>query len=348
MDASLEFSVYLSNFKLFQPGESHAQVDLLDRLARSYARHQGGEVAHWRKRLARYGCDAEQVDRRVCVDLSVVDNAAVPLIDRQRTYERVADEAVSELCRGESFDELLHVTCTGYSSPSAAQRHILRTGGGASVLHLYHMGCYAAFPALRVGATMAERGRKARIAHTELCTLHFHPSDEPQSLVIQTLFADGAIAYTLTAERPTLGLELLRSKESLIPESVADMEWVCASPAFRMTLSRDVPRKIADNIGAFHADLIRGHSFRRLFYAVHPGGPRILDLVAETLQLAPEQLEHSRRVLFERGNMSSATAPTIWDSMLSDPRLQTGDGVVSFAFGPGLTVCGSLMRVCKA
>jgi predicted naringenin-chalcone synthase len=62
------------------------------------------------------------------------------------------------------------------------------------------------------------------------------------------------------------------------------------------------------------------------------------------LRLEEPQLEHSRRVLRERGNMSSATLPHIWFELANDASVRAGTYVVSLAFGPGLTMCGAVLR----
>jgi predicted naringenin-chalcone synthase len=81
-------------------------------------------------------------------------------------------------------------------------------------------------------------------------------------------------------------------------------------------------------------------------FAIHPGGPRILDYLEELLKLEKRQLRLSRAVLFQRGNMSSATLPHIWMAGASDGDLKPGTLVVSLAFGPGLTIAGALFRKC--
>ena len=79
-------------------------------------------------------------------------------------------------------------------------------------------------------------------------------------------------------------------------------------------------------------------------YAVHPGGPAILDRSREVLRLAETQLACSRRILLQRGNMSSATLPHVWMELIRDTGIAAGRVIVSLAFGPGLTVCGAIMR----
>jgi predicted naringenin-chalcone synthase len=73
-------------------------------------------------------------------------------------------------------------------------------------------------------------------------------------------------------------------------------------------------------------------------WAVHPGGPRILDVVRERLGLEEAQLGASRRVLADHGNCSSATVLLVLDE------LGDVDGpVVAMAFGPGLTLYAALL-----
>jgi predicted naringenin-chalcone synthase len=77
---------------------------------------------------------------------------------------------------------------------------------------------------------------------------------------------------------------------------------------------------------------------------VHPGGPKILDRAREVLLLQEAQLACSRKILLERGNMSSATLPHVWMELLRDTQIAAGRTIVSLAFGPGLAVCGAIMR----
>jgi predicted naringenin-chalcone synthase len=81
-----------------------------------------------------------------------------------------------------------------------------------------------------------------------------------------------------------------------------------------------------------------------MMFAIHPGGPKIIETVKEALELAENQITESQKILFERGNMSSATLPHIWQLIL-EKEYPPGTKVVSFAFGPGLTVFGAVFEV---
>jgi predicted naringenin-chalcone synthase len=276
------------------------------------------------------------------------------------TVEGVLDRLYSE-CETPPTD-LLHVTCTGYDSPSAAQRLVARKGWGADtrVFHVYHMGCYAAFPALRAaGAFAAVRDgpdslRKIDVVHTEICSLHLSPlAHSPEQLVVQTLFADGFIAYGVgdeaSRDHRLPAFELLAQDEQIVPDSTDAMTWTCSDWGMQMGLLRDVPERIASVLVAFVDRLARraglgNQELSQAVYAVHPGGPKILDRACEVLRLDEAQLACSRRILLERGNMSSATLPHVWMELLRDTQIAAGRAIVSLAFGPGLTICGSIMR----
>lgn len=288
----------------------------------------------------------------------------VTLLGRTHAFERIAGSAIERLIEHAAAppSDLLHVTCTGYASPSPAQRLVANRGWGAAtrVTHVYHMGCYAAFPALRLACGAQSSlppplGALARseVVHTEICSLHVHPDNHtPEQLVVQSLFADGFIAYGVADRaRTTLrepGFELLALSEVVLPESADAMSWRCAENGMEMTLARDVPERLTAALGPFLSELIAraglGNDARNAFFAVHPGGPRILDRVRELLRIDDARIEHSRKVLRERGNMSSATLPHVWMEIARDDRVPLAAPVVSLAFGPGLTICGAVLR----
>lgn len=258
--------------------------------------------------------------------------------------------------------ELIHVSCTGYVAPSAAQKLVARRGWQerVGVMHAYHMGCYASMPAVRMATAFlaSPRNRAAAaspvrvdIVHTEICTLHLDPSrHQPEQLVVQSLFSDGHIRYSARADDGGKGLRFLGVHEEIIPGSLGAMGWILGDSGMRMILARDVPelisaslrdflRRLFDRTGADPAEaLARG------VFAVHPGGPRIIDKVASLLELRPAQIAASRATLKAYGNMSSATLPHVWANMLADDAVPSGTLITSLAFGPGLTVYGAMLR----
>ena len=300
-------------------------------------------------------------------DRSIYDVARHPHGRGTAARSRVFAEAVGAYFEEEyaqeprAPDAIVHVTCTGYVSPSGAQKLVARKGWGdiTRVTHAYHMGCYAAFPAVRIaaghaglpaalGAAGAER--RVDVVHTELCSLHLDPGDHSaEQIVIQSLFADGFIRYSLCEDDRAPGLRLLALDERILPASSESMAWALSDHGMQMTLASDVPDRVAGSLRPFVADLYAragmtlGEHLPRTVFAVHPGGPKIIDRVREVLELGEAQVQTSRDVLFDHGNMSSATVPHIWMRIVADANVAPGTPVLSLAFGPGLTVCGALL-----
>jgi predicted naringenin-chalcone synthase len=335
-----------------------------------------------RKVIDRCACGPTKIGTRAHViadigrtdwtDLSIYDVARNPHGQGTAARSRFFAETVNAYFEAEYEhddlppDEIVHVTCTGYVSPSGAQKLVANKGWGDStrVTHAYHMGCSAAFPAVRIaagsggqdaarGAPDAERrsGRRVDIVHTELCSLHLDPGDHSiEQLVIQSLFADGLIRYSICENEPAPGLRVLALDERILPHSSDAMAWVVSDHGMQMTLARDVPDRVAGSLRQFVSELYRkagmtlGEHHARTVFAVHPGGPKIIDRVREVLELSDAQVQTSRDVLFDHGNMSSATVPHIWMRIVADANVATGTPVVSLAFGPGLTVCGGLFQ----
>jgi predicted naringenin-chalcone synthase len=111
-----------------------------------------------------------------------------------------------------------------------------------------------------------------------------------------------------------------------------------------------MPSMIVSNIGPFIDGLFGacGLSWEaereRCGFAVHPGGPKIIEAARDALGLREDQIAWSREVLLQHGNMSSATLPHVWKLIAEDPSVPSGAIVPSVAFGPGLTVSGAVFR----
>lgn len=284
------------------------------------------------------------------------------LDERMRLFEcasgAIARRALAPL--DAAPDHLFQVSCTGYNAPSAVQvvaveRNWLQD---TRVQSLGHMGCHAAVPALRaaadaVSSTAARRGRPAQasVLHIELCTVHLQPDrSDRRWLSHAALFADGAARVDVSTRSPATGFELIDDFEQLVPNTAGAMTWQLGGGGFRMHLASEVVRAIrAHTRQAVEGFLSRnGLGFGDIsHFALHPGGPRILDACAEVLELSSDAYRHSTQVFRSHGNMSSATLPHIWAEVLRDPSIGDADLVCSVAFGPGLTVCGNLLRVLR-
>src|SRR2546423_504763 len=199
-------------------------------------------------------------------------------------------------------EHVVHVSCSGYSSPSVAQQSVIQRGWNETgVTHSYHMGCYGAFPGIRIASGIVQNtdhcGR-VDIVHTELLSNHLNLLEcTPSNTVICSLFADGFIGYSMYDEASfrlnkganQAGYRIGAAHEMIIPASLEDMTWDISEFTFLMTLSKKVPILIRQNINQFVTQLCSkaGINFNEekenLLFAIHPGGPRIIEYIIEEL-----------------------------------------------------------------
>ncbi len=237
------------------------------------------------------------------------------------------------------------VSCTGYATPGLDILLARDTGMPASVQRLFvgHMGCYAAIPGLAaMSDAVRARGLTAVLLCLELTSLHVQPATrEVQQMVAHALFSDAATAVVLGPESP--GPKVVDIVARTDVSHSEDMTWDVTDLGFRMGLSPRVPDVLARHVRDVVDELLSRNGLdltgvRR--WAIHPGGPRILDVCEEQLGLSPADLAPSREVLRDYGNCSSGTVLIVLERLLREP----ADGpVVALAFGPGLTLYGLLL-----
>jgi len=240
-------------------------------------------------------------------------------------------------------------SCTGYATPGVdiLLARDLGMSTGVQRLVVGHMGCYAAIPALGAAADFVRaRGRPAVLLCLELTSLHLQPAGPTATVdqvISHSLFSDAATAVVLVPDRRP-GLELLDVIARTDVATSDHMTWDVTDLGFRMGLSPRVPDVLARHARPVISELLAGFGMGIpdvAGWAVHPGGPRILDVVAAALELPATALAPSRDVLRRYGNCSSATVLLVLAALgVRAP----GEAVVAMAFGPGLTLYAAVFR----
>jgi alkylresorcinol/alkylpyrone synthase len=240
------------------------------------------------------------------------------------------------------------VSCTGYTTPGIDVLLTRDLGMAAATqrLHIGHMGCFAAIPALAaVHDAAVARNKTGVLVCVEVASLHVQPpTDDVQQQVAHALFADAAAALAIGPDQPGLRLVDVVSRTDVA--NAEHMTWDVTDHGFRMGLSPKVPAVLAEHVAGVVEELLDRHELAVADiagWAVHPGGPKILDVVGAELHLTDE-LDISRAVLARHGNTSSASVLLILEQVNRSIDLRHGDHVVCMAFGPGLTLYAALLQ----
>jgi predicted naringenin-chalcone synthase len=249
---------------------------------------------------------------------------------------------------------LITVSCTGFHAPGVDIELIqgLHLPPDTSRTHLGFMGCHGTLNGLRVARAFAGADHAARVllCAVELCSLHYHYGWDPQKMIANAIFADGAAAVVGAWSDPsnegkTAGCWRLTDSGTVVfPASADAMTWTVGDHGFEMTLSKKVPGLIGAHLRPW---LTAWLSQRGLTpadipsWAIHPGGPRILEAVEEALCLPASASAISREVFAKYGNMSSPTLLFILERLA---RNGASGPCVALGFGPGLTVEAALLH----
>lgn len=241
---------------------------------------------------------------------------------------------------------VITVSCTGFYAPGP-DYFVVRDLGLRPETERYHigfMGCYAAFPALRMAKSFCESHPDAvvLVLCVELCTLHLRFDEKTDHMISASVFADGGGGALVSAKKPVNGpaFEITSLHTALTSEGEQDMAWTIGDTGFSMVLSTYVPDIINRNLAELLKPAMEKNGITAAdvdYWAVHPGGRAIVDKVQVSCDIPDQKIISSRNVLRDFGNMSSATILFVLKDVLAND-INPGDKTLAMAFGPGLTV----------
>lgn len=253
-----------------------------------------------------------------------------------------------------SITHLIVVSCTGMYAPGLDIDLVERLGLKHDVqrISINFMGCYAAFNGIKVGDAFCKADPHATVlvVCVELCSIHFQKQATEDNMLANALFADGAAAVLLQG-KPTAGINLKPEAfhNALALSKDPQMAWRVGNLGFEMKLTSYVPEIIQRGIKKLTDEMlakIKSDFSTLKHFAIHPGGKKILEAIEKELGLSKTDNRHAYAVLNNYGNMSSPTVLFVLYHLLKDLTVQNNDeSVLSFAFGPGLTLESILFKI---
>lgn len=243
-------------------------------------------------------------------------------------------------------DLIIFTSVTGIATPSIDARLVGRLGLRPDVkrLPLFGLGCAggAAGLARMHDYLLGRPDHVAVLLSVELCSLTFQRDDASMAnLVATALFGDGAavvVACGADRQEETAGPTIVDTRSHLYPDTGRVMGWNIKDSGFQVVLDPQVPdvvrRCLADAVEGFLGD----HGIKPkdvTAWVCHPGGPKILEAVAEALDLPEEALDVTWRHLADVGNLSSSSVLHVLRDTLAERRPPPGTPGVLLAMGPG-------------
>lgn len=253
-------------------------------------------------------------------------------------------------CQPSEITHLVTASCTGFTAPGVDLGLIqhLRLPPTTERIHVGYMGCHGSINALRAARGLACADKRARIlvCSVELCTIHYAFQWSNERMLGNALFADGSGAVVLGARETTnhanSAWRLAATGSYVFPDTADAMTWSIGNHGFVMSISSELPRLIETNLYEWLSVWLRSYGLDVSdvsLWAIHPGGPRIVEAVEAAMSLSHEETATSRQVLSSYGNMSSATVLFILKKFFESGAQPP---CVALGFGPGLVVEAAL------
>lgn len=275
---------------------------------------------------------------------------------RQNLYEELSAKAIKKLCKETNHEQvkdiknIVTVSCTGYQTPGLdfhlinnlpqLPKNIARYNIGA-------MGCYAGIIGLKFANQLSG---KTLLLCLEFCSIHFQSIPVNFSNVVSNcLFADGlALLRIDNSSSENKNVSPISFHSAVIPNTQDKMSWLLRDTGFLMHLDPKVTKFIEGNIEQIVLEWLKEQSLKTQDikgWVIHPGSYAILEAVRNSLELEESDLDSSKKILKNYGNMSSGTVFFILDDLLKNKNFSKGDKIVMMAFGPGLTAELCLLEV---
>jgi predicted naringenin-chalcone synthase len=278
-------------------------------------------------------------------------------------HERFAEHSVKiskeaiERCLSQTgitlrdIDYIVAVSCTGYLCPGLSAILIKEMGmrNDLQRADLIGMGCAGAMPGLQraFDFVKAYPDKKVLMIAVEICSACYYVDESLETVVGNAICGDGAAAVLVANHGLGNGPEIVRFETLIEPSFIDTVGFQFKSGKLRIVLSKDIRDAaggLASNVINTLLDKAGLEKEEIAHWIVHSGGRKVIDNIKDEVGLDERQLQHSRSVLKNFGNMSSPTVVFVLDETMKGSNPQPGEFGVMLAMGPGLAIEAGLIR----
>ena len=251
----------------------------------------------------------------------------------------------------QDLDYIITVSCTGIMIPSLDAYLINKLKLRQDIVRLpvTEMGCAAGISGIIYAKNFLKSnpGKKAAVIAVESPTATFQLDDFSMANVVSAaIFGDGAACVLLSSDQNDVGPEIIAEEMYHFYDAEHMMGFKLTNSGLKMVLDVEVPETIASHFPAIINPFLEKSNLDisdidHLIF--HPGGKKIVQTVEELFYDLGKNINDTKEVLRQYGNMSSATVLYVLERIMeSNPK--KGDNGLMLSFGPGFSAQRILLK----
>lgn len=265
---------------------------------------------------------------------------------------QVLDKALSKSrWSPNSLDYIITVSCTGIMIPSldAYLINVCDLKQNIVRLPITEMGCVGGVSAMIYAYQFLKSNpdKRAAIIAFESPTATFQYDDKSMvNIVSSAIFGDGAACVLMSSKPEDQNIEVLADQMYHFYNKTHMMGFDLVNTGLKMILDIEVPDTIAAHFPKIIDPFLKENNLtiedvEHLIF--HPGGKKIIQTVDELFGKLGKNIDHTKAVLKECGNMSSSTVLFVLEKFMAQPQPIDSIGMV-LSFGPGFTAQNLLLK----
>lgn len=246
--------------------------------------------------------------------------------------------------KAQELDYIITVSCTGIMIPSIDAYIINALNLRQDIVRLpvTEMGCAAGISGMIYAKNFlkANPGKRAAVIAVESPTATFQLNDfSMANIVSAAIFGDGAACVLLSSHEDDIGPEIIAEEMYHFYNAIPMMGFNLTNNGLQMVLDKDVPQNIEQHFPEIINPFLKKHGLevKNIDHLIfHPGGRKIIDTVEGLFGQLGKNINETKHILKEYGNMSSATVLYVLEQYMNRP-LGTGELGLMLSFGPGFS-----------
>jgi alkylresorcinol/alkylpyrone synthase len=251
----------------------------------------------------------------------------------------------------QTLDYIITVSCTGIMIPSLDAYLINKMKLKQDIVRLpvTEMGCAAGISGIIYAKNFlkANPGKRAAVIAVESPTATFQLDDfSMPNIVSAAIFGDGAACCLLSSYEEDQGPEIVNEEMYHFYEAEHMMGFKLTNSGLQMVLDIEVPDTIASHFGDIIHPFLKKNNLeiKDIEHMIfHPGGKKIITTVEDLFSGLGKNIDDTKEVLKQYGNMSSATVLYVLEQIM-DRNPKAGEKGLMLSFGPGFSAQRVLLQ----